>query len=68
MGGLLRDMFKQLYDLLNNRFVTVCKMCTLGWGGGEDGWKWRRRLLACEEEQMREYSLLLSNIFLVWSL
>jgi hypothetical protein len=43
--------------------VTVGEICTLGLGDGEDGSKWRRRLLAWKEEQIGECSML-TNIFL----
>ena len=35
-----------------------------GWGEGGGAWLWRRRLLAWEEDSLRERSLLLHNIVL----
>jgi hypothetical protein len=39
-------------------------MARLGWEEGGNAWGWRRRLLAWEEESVRECSLLLSNVIL----
>jgi hypothetical protein len=39
-------------------------MCRGGWEVGGRGWEWRRRLLAWEEDSVRECSALLSNIVL----
>jgi hypothetical protein len=44
------------------REVTIVEMYTLGLGDGEDGSKWRRRLLAWKE-QIGECGML-TNIFL----
>lgn len=41
----MSDRFRWLYSLLKNHFVSLAEM-----GNGEDGWKWRRRLLTWEEE------------------
>lgn len=61
---MLRDKFRRLYDLLENKSVKVVEMCSLGWAEDNDGWKWRHRLLVSEEEHMGECRLLLSSIFL----
>lgn len=39
-------------------------MARLGWDEGGSAWVWRRRLLAWEEDNVRECSTLLSNIVL----
>jgi len=60
----LRLKFQRLFDLSVSKESTVEKMARLGWE--EDGlaWVWRRRLLAWEEESLRECSALLNNITL----
>ena len=40
------------------------EMVRLGWTVGGRGWAWRPRLLAWEEDSMREYILLLHNVVL----
>jgi len=42
----------------------VEEMWRLGWMDGGSGWVWRRRLLAWEEESMRECSVLVHNVVL----
>jgi hypothetical protein len=44
--------------------ATVTEMYSLGWGGEGEVWKGRRRLLAWEEEHVRECSDILTNIVL----
>jgi len=39
-------------------------MHSLGWGEGGDAWKWRRRLLALEDEHVKECCELLHSIVL----
>ena len=39
-------------------------MAKLGWEVGGHSWVWRRRLMAWEEESVRECSVLLSNVVL----
>jgi len=39
-------------------------MFSLGWGESDEAWKWRRRLLAGEEELQSECCVLLSPIVL----
>jgi len=65
VGGVpLRMQFSHLYDLPVYRECSVEEMATLGWEEGENAWGWRRRLLAWEEESVRECSTLLNNIIL----
>jgi len=61
----LRDRFIHLYDLFDNRLVSVVNMCYLRWGcwGKKTGRKWRRRILVWEDEQVGECYQLLYNIF-----
>jgi len=42
----------------------VAEMYSLGWGEDGESWKWRRRLLAWEEEKVRECCDFLTNIVL----
>jgi len=60
----LRLKFPRLFDLAMFKEVTVEEMWRQGWEDGGLAWVWRRRLLAWEEEGVRECSVLLHNIFL----
>jgi len=63
-GVVLRSTFNRLFDLGVNKMTTVADMLPLGWGEDGGAWEWRRRLLAWEEEQVRECSEILSYIVL----
>jgi hypothetical protein len=54
----------RLYDLYLDNDVTVAELHSLGWGEGGEGWVWRRRLLAWEEELAKESRTLLAEVFL----
>ena len=56
--------FSRLFDLAVFKECSVEEMSTLGWTEGGGVWVWRRRLLAWEEESVRECSFLLHNIVL----
>ncbi|GAU40836.1 hypothetical protein TSUD_287740 [Trifolium subterraneum] len=56
--------FSRLFDLAENKFITVADMHGLGWGVGGEAWKWRRRLHAWEEELVLECVERLSNVVL----
>ena len=60
----MRIKFPQLFDLAIDKECMVAKMEKEGWEEGGRAWVWRRRLLAWEEESMRECSILLHNV--VW--
>ena len=45
-GVVLKSRFSRLFDLAVNKMTTVAEMYSLGWGGDDEAWKWRRRLLA----------------------
>jgi hypothetical protein len=60
----LRFKFPRLFDLAINKECTVEEMEGLGWEAGGRAWSWRRRLLAWEEESVRECSEVLHNIVL----
>jgi len=53
-----------LYELSDNKLVTVTKMNSLGWGVGCEAWIWGRRLFAWEEDQVKECSEMLHSILL----
>jgi hypothetical protein len=53
-----------LLHLADNKTVTVEDMFSLDWGEGGEAWKWWRRLLAWDEEQVRERCMLLHPIVL----
>jgi len=53
-GMVLKNSFSRLFDLAINKMTTVTEMYSLGWGEDGEAWKWRRRLLAWEEEKVRE--------------
>jgi len=57
----LRLRFPRLFDLAVNKESKVVDMWWLGWGLEGGAWGWRRRLLAWEEESVRECSMLLHN-------
>jgi len=63
-GAPLRVQFPRLFDLAENKGVTVREMERRGWVDGGGVWEWRRRLLAWEEETVTECSSLLCNIVL----
>jgi len=60
----LRFKFPRLFDLVVNKMCSVADMKREGWEEGGRAWVWRRRLLAWEEESVRECSLLLFNVVL----
>ena len=50
----LERSYSRLYQLVDNKLVTVSEMCELGRGYGGEAWKWRRRLFAWEEGLVME--------------
>jgi len=60
----LRFKFPRLFDLAVGNESSVEDMWRLGWAIGSGGWEWWRRLLAWEEESVRECSVLLNNVVL----
>jgi len=64
-GGVsFRVRFSRLFDLLVLKGESVYEMSQLGWGGGGEAWRWRRRLFVWEEEMVGELILLLVNVTL----
>jgi len=65
LGGVpLKLKFSRLYELSVHKECSVEDMAKLGWEVGGHSWVWRRRLMAWEEESVRECSILLSNVVL----
>jgi len=60
----LQVRFSRLFELLENKLLTVAQMFQLGWEEGGDAWKWRRGLWAWEEELLVECRLLLLSVVL----
>ncbi|GAU37198.1 hypothetical protein TSUD_30630 [Trifolium subterraneum] len=56
--------FRRLYYLAEDKNISVAAMCVAGWGRNGEGWKWRRRLHAWEEELVGQCVGVLSNIVL----
>jgi len=40
----LQVRFSRLFDLSENKLLTVAQMFELGWHEGGEAWKWRRNL------------------------
>jgi len=49
-GGILKDRFSRLFYLFDNKLATDADMFSLACGEGGETWKWRRSLLAWDEE------------------
>ncbi|XP_039685099.1 uncharacterized protein [Medicago truncatula] len=60
----LKLKFPRLFDLAETKERMVEEMWRLGWEEEGGAWVWRRRLLAWEEESVRECCALLLNIVL----
>jgi hypothetical protein len=60
----LARLFGRLFDLAENKLITVHDMYEAGWGVGGEAWKWRRRLYAWEEDLVLECTVHLSNVVL----
>ncbi|KEH30065.1 hypothetical protein MTR_4g060705 [Medicago truncatula] len=56
--------FSRLFELSENKNVTVREMCLLGWEADGGAWRWRRRLFAWEEELVGECVERLANFVL----
>jgi len=65
IGGMaFKDRFSRLIELSVDKWVSVFDCFQLGWDVNGEDWKWRRRLLACEEDQVGELCLLLQHVTL----
>ena len=56
--------YRRLFELAEDKGISVADMRELGWGEDEEGWRWHRRLWVWGEEMVRECSSLLSNVHL----
>ena len=56
--------FPRLFHLPVNKDCSVEEMTNLGWEVGGRAWVWRRRLLAWEEDSVKDCTLLLHNVVL----
>jgi hypothetical protein len=63
-GGVLKDRFIRFFELPENKLVSVLDMSLLGWEEDGEACKWRRRLLAWEEEHVGKCSVLFKIIVL----
>jgi hypothetical protein len=61
-GTSLKIRFGRLFELCLDKEVTVADMCRLGWELGGNGWRWRRRLLAWEEQLWAECCTIVANV------
>jgi hypothetical protein len=52
----------RLFDLAEDRWVSVADMVALGWEESGKAWRWRHHLLAWEEEFVRECCTFLTNM------
>ncbi|GAU35008.1 hypothetical protein TSUD_103310 [Trifolium subterraneum] len=64
-GGPLCNRFRRIFYLYVDKNVSVAEMYMLGWGVEGEEWRWRRRLFAWEEDQVRECSAILANFVLL---
>jgi hypothetical protein len=64
-GSALSERFPRLYELAENKTVTVASMFSLGIGQDGDGWRWRRRLWVWEENLLDECMAFLLDVSLV---
>jgi len=63
-GVPLNIQFNRLYELSVNKNCLVEEMARYGWDAGGSGWVWRCRLMAWEEDSVRECASLLNNVVL----
>ncbi|KEH35150.1 hypothetical protein MTR_3g081050 [Medicago truncatula] len=64
-GSPLCVQFPRLFDLAENKTITVASLFSLGTEQDGEGWSWRRRLWACEENMLEDCRALLFDISLV---
>ncbi|GAU33009.1 hypothetical protein TSUD_358760 [Trifolium subterraneum] len=62
--GPLARAFGRLYDLADNKNISVADMFEAGWALNGNGWKWRRRLFAWEVELVAQWVGVLANFVL----
>jgi len=53
IGGIpLSVWFRRMFDLAENKTITVANLFSLGLGQEGEGWSWRRKLWAWEEDML----------------
>ena len=57
--------FRRLFDLAENKTIMVANFFSLGLAREGEGWRWRRRLWAWEEDMLEECRALLFDVLLV---
>jgi hypothetical protein len=66
MGGIPFSVrFHRLFDLAENKTITVANLFSLGLERQGEGWSWRRRLCVWEEDMLEECRPLLFDVLLV---
>ncbi|AES69544.1 hypothetical protein MTR_3g031290 [Medicago truncatula] len=60
----LCERFPRLFDLAENKSITVAGLFSLGVEQGGEAWRWGRRLWAWEEEELEECRALLTDVSL----
>lgn len=50
--------------MIENKWWTLAEMIYEGGGEGGEAWTWRRRLLVWEEDQVKEWRILLDDVSL----
>ncbi|MCH84514.1 hypothetical protein A2U01_0005346 [Trifolium medium] len=63
-GEVLCLRFSRLFGLAIDKNILVTDMHRIGWGVGGDGLRWRRCLLAREEELLKQYCAALDHFIL----
>jgi len=56
--------FRRLFELYENKYITVAELFSLGVAEGGEAWQWRRRLWAWEEEMLEECRACLFDVSL----
>ena len=64
IGGILISVrFRRLFDLAENKTITVTNFFSLGLAREGDGWSCRHRLWVWEEDMLEECRALLFDVF-----
>jgi len=63
-GAPLIEQFSRLFDLVVDKYINVANMLSLRLSRGGEGWSWRRRLWAWEENVLEECRALLLDVSL----
>ena len=63
-GLIFKSSFSRLFHLADNKISTMAEKFSFGKGEDGEAWKWWHRLLAWEEDQVRECCVILTNVVL----